>query len=253
MCVLILVQSTQLDGLKKIPFQRFAPCNPDNYIITNHSLLKRKSSYTNGNNIRKVNSDLVLAKPPTPNDVARELMPKTKIAKLVSEASDSTKSLLKAFEAGDFKIESPLSKKVEEEEEASTVVSGWDDMLEEEKAVVSDEARSASSCEVPCTKDQQEIEHVLRENSYFLYNLQVAQYQRLSGIISKSENSYATKLARNITDLGIVIPTGAVIKQNEVDKALKESDLVNDLIPTEDGDEPLNENKCEPNEVDTKA
>lgn len=241
----------QLDGLKKISFQRFVPCNPDNYIITNHSMLKRKTLLANGINARKINSALVLAEPPTPNDIARELMPKAKIAKLASEASDSTKALLKAFEAGNFKIEPPEH---EPSVENTTPVAEWDDELEEEREKAKDEGRIARQCEIPQTKEQQKIEHILRENSYFLYNLQVFQYQRLSGVISKTENSYATKLARNITDLGIAIPTSVIANQSDVDRALRESDLVNDLVPTTGGSsaEPPNENKGDQNENDTK-
>ena len=240
------VQSMQLDGLKKISFQRFVPSNPDNYIITNHSLLKRKTALASGNNIRRVNSALVLAEAPTPNDIARELMPKAKIAKLVAESSDATKALLKAFETGNFDLP-PKQKQKQPPAEAAQ----WDDEFEEEREAARDAEKAAQPYETPQTKEQQTVEHVLRENSFFLYNLQAAQYQRVSGFISKAENSYATKIARNIADLGIVIPTTAIVSQNEVDKALRESDLVNDLVPTEEGgEEPQNENKSD---VETKA
>ena len=240
----------QLDGLKKVSFQKFVPSNPDNYIITNHSLLKRKTALASGNNMRRVNSALVLAEAPTPNDIARELMPKAKIARLVAESSDRTKSLLGAFESGNFSLAFAQDRSRSSPAETAPSADEWGDEFEEEREAAMDEEKAAQPCEIPQTREQQTVEHILRENSFFLYNLQAAQYQRLSGVISKAENSCATKLARNITDLGIVIPTTAVVTQNEVDKALRESDLVNDLVPTEDSDESSNETKSE---VETKA
>lgn len=213
------------------------PCMPDTYIVTNHSLLKRKSSTPpsvfNISSARKINASLVLAEPPTPNDVARELMPRAKIAKLISEASDSTKALLRAFDSGDYKVDflPPPQKNSSSNGGGDDDSSEWD-LLEAEKEEAEEEAEQVPSpCELPQTKEQQTAEHILRENAHFLYNLQVAQYQRLSGIISKAENRCATKLARNIADLGIAAPPAALVSPGEADRALRESDLVNDLVP----------------------